>query len=249
MNERWLITYLSQVNHLSEDSFEGYPLDKQVRALMNITMPEDLSEEYYKKQDEFLQDLLSHKKVTDVNDFSEQISLYQGDITLLKADAITNAANNQMLGCFIPLHGCIDNAINSFAGLQVRRDMMEIMKKQGHPEENGQVKVTKGYNLPATYIFHTVGPALQGWVSPEDKVDLMNCYLSCLRKADEMKLKSIVFCSISTGVFGYPIEQASSLAIDTVKKYINNTGTTLKVVFDVFSDKDRNIYERNLQTD
>ena len=189
-NLKWCINYLKEYNHLKElPDMDDYAL---FRALQNITMPINLSDEFYRRQDEVLKKLLSTKKVEDISSFNEGISLYKGDITLIKADAIVNACNSQMLGCFIPGHHCIDNAIHSFAGLQVRRDMMEIMNKQGHEEPNGQVKVSKAYNLPSKYIFHTVGPVYSG--TKQDEIDLVSCYLTCLKKADEMKLESLVFC-------------------------------------------------------
>ena len=144
--------------------------------------------------------------------------MYKGDITLIKADAIVNACNNKLLGCFVPGHHCIDNAIHSFAGLEVRRDLMKVMEEQGRDEPNGRCKVTKAYNLPSKYILHTVGPVYSG--SKQDNIDLESCYLSCLATADKMNLKSVVFCSLSTGIFGFPIEKASEIAIRTVKKYL-----------------------------
>ena len=242
-NLKWCINYLKEYNHLKElPDMDDYAL---FRALQNITMPINLSDEFYQRQDEVLKKLLSTKKVEDISSFNEGISLYKGDITLIKADAIVNACNSQMLGCFIPGHHCIDNAIHSFAGLQVRRDMMEIMNKQGHEESNGQVKVSKAYNLPSKYIFHTVGPVYSG--TKQDEIDLVSCYLTCLKKADEMKLESLVFCSLSTGIFGFPIEKASEIAIKTVGDYLEKENKNIKrVVFDVFSDNDLNIYKNNL---
>ena len=150
-----------------------------------------------------------------------------------------------MLGCFVPGHHCIDNAIHSFAGLQVRRDMMAIMEKQGHDEPNGDCKVTKAYNLPSKYIFHTVGPIYSG--KAQDEIYLKNCSLSCLKKADEMKLNSLVFCCLSTGVFGYPNEIAGLLAVNTVKQYLEKDNKNIKkVVFNVFLDKDYDIYKKLL---
>ena len=215
------------------------------RALQNITMPYDISEEFYQKQDAVLQEILSHKRITDVADFDDGISLWKGDITLLKADAIVNACNSKMLGCFMPGHHCIDNAIHSFAGLQVRRDMLAIMKEQGHDEPNGECKVTKAYNLPSKFIFHTVGPIYSG--KAQDEIDLKNCYLSCLKKADEMGLDSLVFCCLSTGVFGYPNDKAAELAVKTVRQHLEGTDSNVKkVVFNVFLDKDYDIYKRLL---
>lgn len=218
------------------------------RALQNITMPYDLSEEFYQKQDAVLQEILSHKRITDVADFDDGISLWKGDITLLKADAIVNACNNKMLGCFVPRHHCIDNAIHSFAGLQVRRDMMAIMEEQGHDEPNGNCKVTKGYNLPSKYIFHTVGPIYSG--VKQDETDLASCYRSCLKKTEEMGLDSLVFCCLSTGVFGYPNEAAAELAVKTVRQYSEGVNRNVKkVIFNVFSDKDYEIYKGLLARD
>ena len=213
---------------------------------MNITMPYDLSDEYYKRQDNILKDLFSKKEIIDISSFKDGISLYKGDITLVKADAIVNACNNKMLGCFVPGHHCIDNAIHSFAGLQVRRDMINIMDAQGHDEPNGDCKVTKAYNLPSKYIFHTVGPIYSG--IKQDEIDLTNCYLSCLRQADEMGLESIVFCSLATGIYGFPIEKASSIAINTVKEYLDKENKNLKkVVFDLFSGGDFDVYYRKIK--
>ena len=244
-NEEFLIEYLKdKVNY----NFDYLSKEDNIRAMMNVAMPVGFSEEFYLRQDKYLQDRLKNLTVIDVNKLSykDNIALFKGDITLLKADAIINAANSQLLGCFVPNHHCIDNAIHSFAGLQVRRDLIEIMAEQGHEEPNGQVKVTKGYNLPAKYIFHTVGPIYRG--QNKDNIDLTNCYYSCLKKADEMKLESIVFCSISTWVFGFPIDKASQIAIKTVKNYLEKENQNIKmVIFDVFSDVDYKIYEDNLK--
>jgi O-acetyl-ADP-ribose deacetylase (regulator of RNase III) len=247
MNDiKWCSGYLKTYNGIKKLPEMS---DKAVfRALQNITMPHNLSEEFYERQDRVLQDILSRKEITDISTFNGGITLYKGDITLIKADAIVNACNNKMLGCFVPGHHCIDNAIHSFAGLQVRRDMMEIMKAQGHDEPNGDCKVTSAYNLPSQYIFHTVGPIYSG--IPQDEIDLMNCYKSCLRKAGEMGLKSIVFCCLSTGVFGYPIEEAATIAIRTVKEFLDTQNTHIKqVVFNVFTERDYEVYQRLLARD
>jgi len=244
MHEDFLIDYLKKVNHLGF-GIEG---NKQnvIRSLMNITLSNDLSNEFYTKQDQYLQDLLSKKTIIDVNNFKDQISLYLGDITTIKADAIVNAANSLLLGCFVPLHKCIDNAIHSYAGLEVRRDCFKIMTEQNSEEKSGDCKVTLAYNLPSKYIFHTVGPIVDNSVTKKNEKDLKNCYLSCLKKADEMKLFSLVFCSIATGEYGYPILEASKIAIDTVKEYLKETNSSLKVISNLFSRKDYYIYESNL---
>lgn len=243
---KWCIEYLAKYNRVRiPDSASD---ETVFRALQNVTMPDDLSDEFYERQDRVLKDILSHKETIDVSLFADGITLYKGDITLLKADAIVNACNNKMLGCFVPGHHCIDNAIHSFAGLQVRRDMMKVMEAQGHDEPNGDCKVTPSYNLPSKYIFHTVGPIYSG--IRRDEIDLMRCYTSCLMKADEMELTSIVFCCLSTGVFGYPIEKATTIAIHTVKEYLKNRNKHLKkVVFNVFTERDYEVYQRLLGRD
>ena len=239
----WCIEYLKEYNKI--EKLPNIPPREVFRALENVTMPEDLSDEYYKKEERVLKTILSEKTVTDVDTFKDGISVFKGDITLLKADAIVNACNNKMLGCFVPGHHCIDNAIHSFAGLKVRRDMMKIMQKQGHDEKNGECKVTSAYCLPSKYIFHTVGPIYCG--RKQDEIDLKKCYMSCLKKANEMGLTSIVFCCLSTGVFGYPNEDAAKIATETVKAFLRKDNKTLKkVVFNVFLEKDYEIYTRLL---
>jgi len=243
MNEEYLISTLSKVNGVDPADLSLFGSEEnQIRALMNVTMPFDLPPEFYRKQDEYLKDRLSREKVIDVSLLPGRISLYRGDITLLKADAIVNAGNSALLGCFVPLHSCIDNAIHSKAGLEVRRDLMQVMSRQGHEEENGKVKVTQGYNLPSAWIFHTVGPQVRGSVTSQDEEDLRSCYLSCLKEADRRNVKSLVFPCLSTGLFDYPIEPASLLAVMTVKNYLEKTGSNLHVVFDVFSPRDESVY-------
>lgn len=219
------------------------------RALMNITDPRNLNEEYFRLQDGILKEELKKKKVTDVLTlpFDHGVALYQGDITLLKADSIVNACNPSLLGCFIPLHHCIDNAIHSFAGLQVRRDLERIMERQSREEEPGKCKITEAYNLPCRYILHTVGPQVHGKVKEKDREDLRNCYRSCLDMAKEYQLVSIVFCSISTGIYGFPIEEASRIALNTIFEYKKKVGIDIRIVFDVFSKKDFDIYKKNLE--
>lgn len=242
-NLKWCIDYLKEYNNIKQNLPYNW---SSLRALLNTTMPYDLSEEFYLEQDNVLQEMLSQKEIFDVSKLNEGISLYKGDITLIKADAIVNACNNKLLGCFVPGHHCIDNAIHSFAGLEVRRDLMKVMEEQGYDEPNGKCKVTKGYNLSSKYIFHTVGPIYSGL--SQDDIDLKNCYLSCLKKADEMNLESLVFCSLSTGLFGFPIEKASKIAIKTVRSYLEKENKNIKkVIFNVFSDGDYDVYNRNLK--
>lgn len=246
--ENYLINYLEDYNHVDSSKF-GSP-DRRIRALMNITMPEGLSDEFYEQQDNYLQSRYAHLPINDSADIlgSNSIALFQGDITTIKADAITNACNNALLGCFSPLHSCIDNAIHSFGGLEIRRDLIPIMAQQNNVEPSGHCKVTKGYNLPASYIFHTVGPiCYNNNPTMANILTLTSCYKECLKMADSMHLKTLVFCSISTGVYGFPIEKASRIAVSTVKEYLNSHTTSLKVIFNVFSDYDRKVYEQCLK--
>ena len=219
---------------------------KLLRALLNVRPPMPVSAEFLSLQDEYLTGRKNERGVIDVKNlaYTDGISLLKGDITTLNADAIVNAANSAMLGCFRPLHDCIDNAIHTFAGVQVRLDCNDIMK--GREAENGEVIVTKAYNLPSRFIFHTVGPVVYGRVTEENETDLAKCYLNCLTKADEMKLKSIAFCCISTGVFGYPKEEAALLAVKVVQRYKKQTESDIKVIFDVFEKEDYELYRRIL---
>ena len=245
-NLKFAIDYLLDVNNLDRSNVI-YDFNT-FRALMNITMPSNLSADYYKAEDNVLQMSYKDKTIVDVDTLTpikRNLCLWKGDITLLKADAIVNACNSELLGCFQPLHSCIDNAIHSFAGLEVRRDLMKVMKVQGHREPNGRAKITKGYNLPAKYIIHTVGPIVNGRVTKENETDLYNCYKSSLELAEQNGLKNIVFCSISTGLYGYPIEKAAEVAIKSVCDYFGKTNRGIqKVVFDVFKEADYDIYHR-----
>ena len=246
-NTKWCIEYLKGVNGVRHEF--GRSGFEELRALMNITMPFDLSDEFYSRQDAVLKYELSKKTIVHADELpfvAENVCLFRGDIICIEADAIVNACNSQMLGCFLPLHYCIDNAIHTFAGLQMRRDLMAVMQKQGHDEPNGKCKVTSGYNLLSKYVLHTIGPVYNH--SNQNVIDLKNCYASCLKKADEMGLKSIVFCSLSTGVFGYPIEDASKIAIFAVKRYLENENKNIeRVVFNLFSEKDYETYNRNIK--
>lgn len=243
------IKYLEEYNNVTVlKNLEGFDA---FRALMNITMPDNLSNDFFLLQDRIIQEQYSNKEIRDVNDltpFKDKICLYQGDITLVKADAIVNACNSDLLGCFHPLHKCIDNAIHSFAGLQVRRDLKAIMDKQGQPEPNGKVKMTNGYNLPSKFIFHTVGPIVDGKITKQNKLDLVSCYNSCLELADMNELENIVFCSISTGLYGYPIEDASNVALRAITKYLyeHKESSIKKIVINVFSGGDYDVYSRRI---
>ena len=171
-----------------------------------------------------------------------RLYIWQGDITTLKCDAIVNACNSQMLGCFSPMHACIDNFIHTYAGMELRLKMHEIMAKQGHEEETGKAKITSGYNLPTKYILHTVGPIIQWKVTKEDEDLLAGCYTECLKLAADTGVESIAFCCLSTGVFHFPQQRAAEIATNTVKQYLNKDSRIKKVIFNVFKDEDLKIY-------
>ncbi|MCL2375079.1 MAG: protein-ADP-ribose hydrolase [Firmicutes bacterium] len=219
------------------------------RALVNIRGPKEIDEDFLHMQDDFLLHQIKTKSITDIKDLvplQDGIYLWQGDITLLKVDAIVNAANCQMLGCFVPCHGCIDNAIHTFAGTRLRNECAKIMTEQGFSEPTGMAKITKAYNLPSKYILHTVGPIVNGAISRQNQTDLANCYCSCLTLAEQQKLSSVAFCCISTGEFRYPKKEAAQLAIETVQRYIKNKGSSLKIIFNVFTQEDYEIYKQYL---
>ena len=215
------------------------------RALRNIWEPRELPEAYWALQDQYLREILAEKGVTRLSDLEEadnQIYLWQGDITTLEVDAIVNAANSQMLGCFIPHHACIDNAIHSQAGLQLRLACQHLMAEQSYPEPTGQAKLTRGFNLPASYVIHTVGPIIEGQVSQADQDLLVSSYQSCLELAAEKGLKSLALCCISTGEFHFPNQLAAKLALETVRRFLKNH-PQIKVIFNVFKDQDLVIYQ------
>ena len=231
------------------------PQDKKgkedlLRTLMNIWEVEELPDEFYRRQDEYLQEKLAQTELTNLEQLTEvekNIYLWQGDITTLKVDAIVNAANKALLGCFIPHHRCIDNAIHSKAGVQLRRECFDIMQKQGEYEKTGQAKLTSGYNLPAKYVLHTVGPIIYNKVKESDKELLASCYRNCLELAVKNGIKSVAFCCISTGEFRFPNELAAEIAVSTVRTFIkNHPESEIKVVFNVFKDSDFNIYRKIL---
>ena len=180
-------------------------------------------------------------------DPAARIVLWHGDITTLAADAIVNAANSQLLGCFVVGHTCIDNAIHTFAGMQLRLTCTELMRTQGHDEPPGRVKVTSGFNLPARFVFHTVGPIVHdGRPTARDRELLASCYRACLAEATRRRLDTLAFCCISTGLFGFPQAEAARIAIETVREHLAHTDPHLKVIFDVFTNADQRIYQELL---
>ena len=222
-----------------------------LRGLMNIRMPRRIGADFLKMQDEYLQSETAAKGITDIADLTpiqQGLYLWQGDITTLKCDAIVNAANSGMTGCYIPNHRCIDNAIHTFAGVELRLACEELMEQQGYPEPTGQAKITPAFNLPCRYVLHTVGPIISGRVTKEDKELLASCYRSCLELAAENGLESVAFCCISTGEFHFPNEQAAQIAVETVKQFMNRKISVKKVIFNVFKDLDKAIYEKLLGT-
>ena len=231
------------------------PQDKKgkedlLRTLMNVWEVEELPDEFYRLQDEYLQEKLAQTELTNLEQLTEvekNIYLWQGDITTLKVDTIVNAANKALLGCFIPHHRCIDNAIHSKAGVQLRQECFDIMQKQGEYEKTGQAKLTSGYNLPAKYVLHTVGPIIYDKVEESDKELLASCYRNCLELAVKNGIKSVAFCCISTGEFRFSNELAAEIAVSTVRTFIkNHPESEIKVVFNVFKDSDFNIYRKIL---
>lgn len=233
---------------LMSETGESMPLpdtlplkQRLMRALMNVRKPIPASQELLETQDRELQKQREERGIVEIS--RPGIHLWQGDITRLKVDAIVNAANSQLLGCFVPLHTCIDNAIHSAAGIQLRCTCNDIM--QGHEELTGQARITPGYNLPAQYVIHTVGPIIPDGVPTKEQAEqLASCYRSCLELAEQNRLRSIAFCCISTGVFRFPQRQAAEIAVRTVKAYPLRHVKT--IVFNVFTDTDYDIYQQLL---
>ena len=227
---------------------------KLLRGLVNVRPPAPIGAEFIAVQDEYLRERLKEKGVARIEDLQpdqEGICLWQGDITLLAADGIVNAANSGLLGCFVPCHACIDNAIHTFAGVQLRLECASLMQAQGAEEPTGRAKITKAYNLPARYVLHTVGPIIRRGVTGEDRTLLASCYRSCLALASERGLGSIAFCCISTGEFRFPNEDAALIAVQTVRDFLQEQKreNPLKVIFNVFKDIDHEIYSRLLKRD
>ena len=254
MTENGRLDYLIEILLRENNEYSGIAIPGSVaekrrllRALMNVRPPRPVTHELTALQDEELQKQLKEKGTVDADELSYKgrYAIWQGDITRLKADAIVNAANSQMLGCFVPLHGCIDNAIHSAAGVQLRLTCNEIMNKKGHEEPTGEAIVTPAFNLPARYVIHTVGPIVYSdRPTDEDCRMLASCYCNCLGAAEQYHLKSIAFCCISTGEFRFPNREAAEIALETVDSYFSEhpDSTIRKVIFNVFKDKDRQIY-------
>ena len=219
------------------------------RALCNIRSAGSMPAEWMKIQDEYLTELAREKGIVTINDMDKrapQIYLWQGDLTRLSVDAIVNAANNQLLGCFAPNHRCIDNAIHTFAGIELRMACSRMIEYMDMPEKTGVARKTYGFNLPAKHVIHTVGPIIYDSLTDIEREQLASCYRSCLELANAYSLQSIAFCCISTGEFRFPNEDAAQIAIDTVRTYLKETNSKIQVVFNVFKDIDYDIYDKLL---
>ena len=221
-----------------QDKFNLY------RSLVNIRPANQADNSFLEAEDAFLKELTSQKGITDIADLTptkDSIYLWHGDITTLRCDAIVNAANSGMTGCYQPCHNCIDNCIHTFAGIRLRYKCAEIMQKQGYDEPTGRAKITPAYNLPCDFVLHTVGPIVSERLTDAHKKQLKNCYNSCLELAMQNGIKSIAFCCISTGVFGFPQKEAAEIAVNTVREFLKTH--KIEVIFNVFKDTDYEIYK------
>lgn len=256
---------------LKEDSTEYKTMDTDaysltekknaIRSLMNIRMPLEMPMELIKAQDSYLQEELKQKGIVELSDiptikdqynsqvpFAEKLCLWQGDITRLKIGAIVNAANSQMLGCFVPCHRCIDNAIHSAAGMQLRDECYHIMQKKKirygkqYQEPTGTATLTKAYNLPCDYVIHTVGPIVYNGLNDAHRQDLRSCYENVLSCCVENGISSVAFCCISTGEFHFPNAEAADIAVQTVTEFLQSHTQLETVVFNVFKQQDYDIY-------
>ena len=228
-----------------------------LRSLMNIRMPKKLDDSVLAMQDEYLRERIRENGIVELSDIPEVkdgLSIWQGDITRLAVDAIVNAANSQMLGCFVPMHTCIDNCIHTFAGVQLRaecaRQMGQLKSRYGRDYEQPTAvpMLTDAYNLPAKKVIHIVGPIVQGGLTSALEDDLAACYRNTLDMCLENGLKSVAFCCISTGVFHFPNKRAAEIAVQTVTGWIaTHPGAMKRVIFNVFKDEDKAYYEQLLR--
>jgi O-acetyl-ADP-ribose deacetylase (regulator of RNase III) len=226
---------------------------KCLHSIFVVRPPDPIPEEILSLQDQLLALELSERGVVDLSP-SSKLSLWQGDITRLRVDAIVNAANNGLLGCFQPSHRCIDNVIHSNAGFRLRLACNEMMKREfpngQWSEPTGHARMTPAFNLPCRFVVHTVGPIVSGKLTNEGRRLLRKCYESCLRVAGERGCRSIAFCCISTGLFGFPKGPAAEIAIATVREFVEGSESPIeKVIFNVFTNEDRDIYEKLLGVD
>lgn len=253
-SERRLFLIQSLLDERPSCRKQEIPTDAQrqkvlLRGLMNVRNPRAIHPEFQKIQDAYLQAETAEKGITDIADLSPiqpGLYLWQGDITTLRCDAIVNAANSGMTGCYVPNHRCIDNAIHTYAGVELRLACAELMEQQGYPEPTGTAKITPAFNLPCKYVLHTVGPIIDGPVTAQDEALLASCYRACLEKAAEQDLESVAFCCISTGEFHFPNNLAAQIAVRTVKEFLSRQTSVRKVIFNVFKDLDKQIYQQLL---
>lgn len=227
-----------------------------LRSLMNIRMPKKMSDEVIKVQDEYLSYCIKEKgivKLSEIPATKNNLSIWQGDITKLEVDAIVNAANSQMLGCFIPMHTCIDNQIHTFAGVQLREEcnqqMNKLREKYGtnYEQPTAIPMLTDAYNLPAKKVIHIVGPIVYDKLTPNLEKNLEDCYTNTLDMCLENGLKTVAFCCISTGVFNFPNQRAAQIAVDTVEKWsLIHPDKMDRIIFNVFKDEDKKYYEKLL---
>ncbi|WP_251178999.1 protein-ADP-ribose hydrolase [Adlercreutzia agrestimuris] len=249
----WVPDSIVDVLDKRDASFQN--LWDATRAMMNVRPPWKASPQFLIAQDELLPDLIAEAGICTVADAEPcegdaRMSLWRGDITTLAADAIVNAANSGMTGCWQPLHYCIDNAIHTFAGVQLRAEMASIMEAQGHEEPTAHARITGAYNLPSKHIIHTVGPIAKGRLTEERRRQLARCYTACLDTANAHDCLSIALCCISTGVFGFPRKEAAEIAVRTVREWLaDHSDSPMVVVFNVFGDEDEAIYRDLLQLD
>ncbi len=262
MDEKQLsqLNYLIQAFLSESDEYKGLeipdsPNEKRriLRSLMNIRMPADMSSDVLEVQDAYLKERAEEKGVvylSDITEIRDGLSIWQGDITRLAVDAIVNAANSQMLGCFVPMHTCIDNCIHTYAGIQLRcecnRRMNQLREKYGinYEQPTAIPMLTDAYNLPAKKVVHVVGPIVQSGLTPELEKDLSDCYQNTLDLCAENGLKSVAFCCISTGVFHFPNKRAAEIAVRTVSEWMEkHPGIVDRVIFNVFKDEDREYYD------
>ena len=228
-----------------------------LRSLMNVRMPKKISGSVLKVQDEYLSVCAEEKGIVQLSDIPVtrgNVSIWQGDITRLEVDAIVNAANSQMLGCFIPMHMCIDNQIHTYAGVQLREEcshkMEELRSQYGsHYEQPTSVPmITDAYNLPAKNVIHVVGPIVRNRLTADLEQELADCYTNVLNMCLENNLKSVAFCCISTGVFRFPNKRAAEIAVKTVKEWsLEHTEAMERIIFNVFKEEDKKYYEEILQ--
>lgn len=237
-----------------------------LRSLMNVRMPRAMTEDIIKIQDDFLTLEAKEKGIVELSDiktvkeqygsvhpFGDKVSIWQGDITRLSVGAIVNAANSQMLGCFVPCHRCIDNAIHSAAGIELRAECNHKMNQRRikfgpqYEEPTGQAMLTKGYNLPAQYVIHTVGPIVGYRLTEELRQDLINCYENVLKCCIDNEIRSVAFCCISTGEFHFPNDEAAKIAVETVTLVLEEHENKFdRIIFNVFKDLDKEYYENLL---